>query len=884
MMEAVLLAFNRGLVDPRALARVDLKRLALSASHSVNFLPLSLGPMMLRPGLGYVETAAGANLAKYIPFVFAIDDTAILEMTDSKLRILVDDVPISRVAVSSAVANGGFNTDLTSWTDSDESGATSVWATGGYMSLTGTGVNAAIRDQQVTVSSGDRNKEHALRIVVTQGTVVLRVGSSAGSDDYITETTLFPGTHSLAFTPTGDFHIRLFNRNKYAGLVDSVTVEGPGVLEITTTWVESDLPNLRWRQSGDVVFIACKGQQQRRVERRSARSWSCVKYMASDGPFRAPNVGSIRLDPSAISGNITVTASKALFRSTHVGALFAITSAGQQVTADAGGADQWTDPIRVTGIDAGRQFAVTIAGTFTGTVRLQQSVEEPGAWTDVSSWTTPTSTTHDDTLDNQIIYYRLGIKTGEYGSGTASLRLTYSAGSITGVVRITGYTSSTSVSAEVIKDLGGTSDTDDWAEGAWSDRRGWPTSVEFHEGRLWWAGKDRIDGSVSDSYHSFDPDYLGDAGPITRAIGQGPVDTINWISSSHRMVVGGQAQEFSGQSSSIDEPLTPSNFKLSKISSQGSAAVPAVNIDGAVVFVQRGGYRLYEAVPGDSFSGYVAQNLSAIYPNIGKPGIVRMDVQRQPDTRLHCVRSDGTVAVLVYDKAENIRCWTNYETDGYVVDVVVMPGDGEDVVYYEVKRNIGGVDYHYLEKLAKDEEAIGGTVNKQADSFVHYSGVAATAITGLDHLEGETVVAWGDGKDLGTYVVASGSITISEACSEVIVGLSYRARFRSTKLAGNMSGPDSMSLMKRGRINDIGLILANTHAQGLRYGPDFDTMDDLPLVERGEDVADDYIWEHYDQDAITFPGEWSPDSRVCLEANAPRPATVLAVVVGVDRG
>jgi hypothetical protein len=47
-------SFNRGLVSPLALARIDLKRLALSADISTNWMPRTLGPMMLRPGLGYV--------------------------------------------------------------------------------------------------------------------------------------------------------------------------------------------------------------------------------------------------------------------------------------------------------------------------------------------------------------------------------------------------------------------------------------------------------------------------------------------------------------------------------------------------------------------------------------------------------------------------------------------------------------------------------------------------------------------------------------------------------------------------------------------------------------------------------------------------------------
>ncbi|HET7409260.1 MAG TPA: hypothetical protein VFJ13_03605, partial [Paracoccaceae bacterium] len=276
---------NRGVVSRLALARVDLERIGLSAEEQTNWMPRTLGSMMLRPGLGYLGSARGDAAAKIVPFVFAADDVALVEVTDSILRVWVDDAPVRRAAVSSAVANGTFGSAITSWTDADESGAASAWATGGYLSLTGTGFNAAIVRQQVTVATADRNTEHALRIVVERGPVTLRVGSTAGDDDYIRQTGLGAGTHSLAFTPAGDFHIQFSNRAARAALVDSVSVEGAGRLELPVPWTADDLGLLRWAQSADVIFVACDGHQQRRIERRGVRSWSIVLYQPLDGPF-----------------------------------------------------------------------------------------------------------------------------------------------------------------------------------------------------------------------------------------------------------------------------------------------------------------------------------------------------------------------------------------------------------------------------------------------------------------------------------------------------------------------------------------------------------------------------------------------------------------------
>jgi len=158
-----IFAFNRGRVSPLALGRVDQKRVALSAETMTNWIPRVLGPMSLRPGLQYLTGIYNNAVVRLLDFVFSTTDTAILELTDSSMRVLLNESPIVRPSVTTAVTNGTFNTNLTGWTDNDESGATSAWVTGGYMGLTGNGTAAAIRDQSVTVGA-NANIEHALRI------------------------------------------------------------------------------------------------------------------------------------------------------------------------------------------------------------------------------------------------------------------------------------------------------------------------------------------------------------------------------------------------------------------------------------------------------------------------------------------------------------------------------------------------------------------------------------------------------------------------------------------------------------------------------------------------------------------------------------------------
>ena len=900
-----LFAFNRGRISRLALARTDVKRTALSADVMTNWMPRVLGSMMLRPGLGYLSTIPAAP--RFIPFVFATTDTALLEITVSGLRIWISDALLTRGSVSSAVTNGNFDANLGSWTDNDEAGGTSAWVTGGYMGLTGNGSAAAIRDQTVTVAAGDQGDEHALRINIFRGPVTLRVGTSTSDDSYINETELDTGTHSLAFTPTGNFNIRLMSRLKREVLVDSCNVESSGVVSLTTPWAAADLGKIRFDQSADIVFIACHGYQQRKIERRAARSWSVVRYQSNDGPLRIENLGPITITPSALSGNITLTASAPLFRSTMApsnnndGSLFLISSNGQTVTATATAQNTFTNAIRVEGVDNQRVFTYSISGVSgTGsTVSLQRSlVSDTGPWTDVSNSTVDTTVPFDDGLDNQVAYYRIGVKTGNYVAGTIIVTLSYTVGSIDGYVRLTAFSSSTSVSAEVLTDLGATAATDIWAEGEWSDHRGWPSAPAFYEGRLWWTGKHGIWGSISDGFYSFDTAFEGDAGTINRDVGSGPLDQMNWMLPLGRLIVGAQGAEYSCKSSSLDEPMTPTNFQIKADSTQGSAEVGALKVDRKGVFVQTGGTRVFELDKAGNDIDYDALDLTILIPEICEPSVSRMAAQRKPDTRIHCVLSDGTVALAVFDRAENVLCWLKVETRSgdAVEDVVVLPGasgTGEDSVYYAVRRTINSSTVRYLEKWALESECVGSTTNKQADAFVTFTNSpASAAVSGLSHLEGATVVVWADGKcltdangDVATFTVSAGAITLTDAGSSYAattgaVGLAYTAQWKSTKLAYAAQNGTALNQMKT--LDHLGVILDRTHHKGLKYGPSFDALSSLPGVEDGKDVVAGTIHAHYDKKPFEFDGEWGPDSRVCLQAEAPRNCNILAATLPVE--
>lgn len=894
-----LVGFNRGLVSRLALARVDLERMRFSAEVQTNWMPRTLGPMSLRAGLGYIGDTKSQFFAEYIPFIRSATETASIELTNNLMRVRTPNDLVTRDEVQTEVTNGAFD-DTAGWTLGTSGGASAAIA-GGVLTLAAPakgGLATAIN--AVTVDAGDTEKEHALRVIVERGPVEFRVGSTSGGSDLVSRTNLEPGVHSIAFTPdVTTFYIYFETTERIEAVIGSVTVEPAGVMEIPTTWATSDLDHIRHSQSADVIFVACAGQQQRRIERRGRRSWSFVYYRSSDGPFRSSaSYNNLSLTPDDTTGNITLTASRSLFTADHIGSLFRLFQTSQRIADSLGAANQFTAPVRVTGLqaDGDRTFSIDIAGTWAGTLTLQRSFDsEDAGFVDVptATYTANTSTTYADAFDNQVVWYRVGFKTGDYTSGSADITLSYPRGGGAGIVRITDVASDVSASAEVLSDLKSLQPTEDWREGEWSDLYGWPSAVAIYDGRLWWFGKDKEWGSVSDNYDSFSSDVEGEAGPISRSIGYGPIETINWALPLQRLILGTASSEISIRSSSFDEPLTPTNFSQKDCSTQGSANIAPAKMDGAGIFVQRSGQRLIRLGYSLEKNDYAPADLTQLVPDLLGSGIFkRVFIQRQPDTRIHCIANDGNAYVLVYEPDENVVCWIKIETEGSIDNGFVLPEALEDRVYYQVQRGV----YRHLEALAFDNVCRGFPEARLADSHIMFDngGTPTQTIPGLTRFNGEEVVVWGwntatpftnadgtiVGRDMGTFSVSSEQIVLPVAVTNACVGLYYKAQFKSAKLA--YAAGMGTALAQRKKVNYLGLIMMNTHYQGLRYGRSLDVLDDLPLEESAEETPAHTVWEDYDNPAFTFPGEWHTDSRLCLEAAAPRPCTVQAAVITVE--
>lgn len=888
-----ILGFNRGEVSASALLRTDVAQMEMSSRTQINWIVRSLGAMSLRPGLGFIGPTRNNSYSRFLPFIYSSTDTALIELSSQGyFRPWEDEAVLQRVSTSTAITNGAFTSDVASWIDADGLACTSEWKTGGYLSLVANGYLNAARNQAVSVSGTDEDKVHGVRVVVAQGPVEFSIGTTATADDVFETATLATGTHSLAFVPgTSTIYMQFKSSQRYPVLVDSVEIEGSGDVEIPTEWnLAALVDSVRYTDAGAVIFTTSDGIQQKRIERRGSGSWSLVNYETVDGPFDYINTTAITMTPDVLTGDATITASDNYFRAGHVGSLLRISSNGQQVYRELAGDGQYTDSIRSTGVKDDNSFTYTISGTWSGEVALEYSIDDEETWVENQTKTANGTFTYDPPaeFDNVIAYWRLNMKPGEYVSGMAECSVVHDkGGSISGVGRVTEVNSPTSAEVMVLKDFGSTTNSLNWFQGVWSGVNGYPTVSMFYESRLYHAGRGKFYGSKVDLYstHTDESPEEYDA-PIDRNIGNGATDEIPWMLPLTRLVVGSTVAEITAKASSFDEPMTLSNLSLKAGSNEGSADVQAVKVDSMGVFVGKCGTRIFSLNFDGETNTYVADNIAKLNPDLSGEEITRLAVQRQPGTRVHAVQADGVVRILVLDKRENVIAPLRFVvggTNAEVVDVVVLPGKVEDKIYYVVKRTVDSSTVYSLEKFALEKECIGGEINKLADSFVVYDGVATTTATAA-HLANEEVIVWGDGKDLGTFNAdAGGVVDLGEAVSKYVIGLAYTADYAGRRLIEG-AAPHHSSMNQKARLNYVGLVLENTHYQGIRFGHSFDSLQSLPLVgPTRSEIPADTVWEYLEQDMMSLAGSFGTDPRICLRAAAPRPATVLGLSLGFEQ-
>jgi hypothetical protein len=125
--------------------------------------------------------------------------------------------------------------------------------------------------------------------------------------------------------------------------------------------------------------------------------------------------------------------------------------------------------------------------------------------------------------------------------------------------------------------------------------------------------------------------------------------------------------------------------------------------------------------------------------------ITSIAYQRNPDPMIWATLSDGTLISCNYDPLQNVIAWAQHPMGTAAVEsVAVIPASDEDEVWLSVQRTVDSSTVRYIERMKPHDWGSDAEDMFFIDSGLTYDSTATTTITGLDHLEGETVSILGD--------------------------------------------------------------------------------------------------------------------------------------------
>jgi len=458
-----------------------------------------------------------------------------------------------------------------------------------------------------------------------------------------------------------------------------------------------------------------------------------------------------------------------------------------------------------------------------------------------------------------------------------------------GHFKITSVTSTTVVVGIVIVDLGiSSSTTTDFALGAFSDTTGYPSCVTFFEQRLVFAGTtaqpQTIFFSRSADYENFDDKYhetVADDDAIVYTIASNQVNAIRFLTATRTLIIGTAGGEFAADGGGTGEAITPTNILINKQSNHGAANVDGISLGNATLFLQRAKRKIRELAYNFDVDGYVAPDLTILAEHITESGITQMAYQEEPNSIVWCVRTDGQLLGFTYQREQQVTAWHRHIFGGsfgsgnaVCESVEVLPtDDSEYQVWVIIKRTINGVTKRYVEYLHRfDFDETDDTSFNYLDSQLAYDGSATTTISGLDHLEGETVSVLADGSTHPNKVVSSGGITLDRSSTKVKVGLPYVSLLQTMRIDAGANNGTSQSKTKR-----IYEITARLYESiGIEIGPDLNNMERIPF-RSSANLMDSGINVFTGDKEIEFRGNYETDGFIFVRQNQPLPLTVLSL-------
>ena len=418
------------------------------------------------------------------------------------------------------------------------------------------------------------------------------------------------------------------------------------------------------------------------------------------------------------------------------------------------------------------------------------------------------------------------------------------------------YTISASSSANESEDGGGfvnvvsNGATTVWDEQSFSALRGYPAAVTFHENRLCFAGTiaepDTIFMSQLGEFFNYDVGEGDDTDAINLVAATGDVNEIRYMRSNRDLQIFTLSDELYVPTY-LNQAITPTNAQIRKQTPFGTEFVLPTSIDGATIFVERGGRAVREYIYSDAEDAYISTGVSTVASHtIVDPvdiAVVHSGFKTQ-ESYAALVMGNGDMALFSSNRAEKRAAWTKVTTQG---DFLATASVGDRLFYYAKDINNNYVLSEFVDDIG-------------LDNYLYIAYGSGTVDVSSLYSSGTVDVIGYDGTDkvyLGEFTVSGGNITMTahSGYTHFYVGKKFTSKVITNAVdtvaangpvTGDVRGistvvlnmKDSTSVKVNNRvINNITGFTGNKEVRLLGYGRNpqvtIEQVDPMPLQING---------------------------------------------------
>ena len=585
-------------------------------------------------------------------------------------------------------------------------------------------------------------------------------------------------------------------------------INGSGNNYLTTTIGSDIVDDMCWTQSADTLIVVHPDLQPVRITRTSDSTWTATDITFDAIPKYAysiqfyTNIGTT-LTPSAVSGNVTLTAS-----TTHhdSGTLQAGTSTTVTLKATASAIDDVYNGMYVNitgGTGSGQTRLIT---DYVGSTKVATVSEAFTVTPDNTS--TYTTTTWSSLSVNQYVNVQ--------PQGRARI-LRYVSATVVEAVTEYPFFNTTAVDA-------GRWEVETGYVDVWSSAKGWPRTVTFHEGRLYFGGsKSRpstVWGSKIGLFFDFVPTESLDDDAVEATLDTNDLNVITDIISGRDFQVFTTGGEFFIPQQGSD-PVTPLTFTFKNVSRNGIKPGTRVqSVESGSIYIQRQGKSLNEFIFNDTQLTYITQRISLLSGHLLKGpqriGLRKASSTEEADLLLMTNTDDGSMAAFSIMRSQQVTSPSEFITDGSFIDV----GVDINAIYVVTKRRFNGVDRYFIELFGYE----------YFTDCAFVGGAAASVGSGLPHI-GKSLNVICDGSPQGNETVsAGGAVTFDRSSTTSYeVGLPINVYVKTMPAEVKLQTGSRVSFKKR--IVEISAVVNKTQNMIINNQPVAFRLMDNPLLD-----------------------------------------------------